>query len=304
MTRLGALFRELVTASRRGDPAIMAAVIALPRSASKYLYGVLLNALDDRTPLFHSHGVSARRVASVREHGAREKDRLTLDKTRRLAAALDEPGRQYIFVPYRDPVARIYSAYLLDRERRSPRIENLFDPESASFRDPGGIAADLAAFAESQLWVQGQWFRREIEEVLDIRLERLPSPAAGGWSIADLGGRRIVLLRVEDLDAALAAALFPQFPVREARRWDERDGERVLRYGVGRRNSASERGVEGLDRALRRSFPLSEALVDALYGLPEVRRIWSADAIAARKQELRISARFAARPSLQPPARV
>jgi hypothetical protein len=255
----------------------------MPRTGSKYLYGVLLNVLGDEALLFHTHGMSERRIQSVLKHGhGGEKDRRTVEKSLSFLRNLRSSLESYVFIPCRDPVARVYSAFLLESLGKGRDLRRDYRPETGTFSAPLALQSEFTDFARQQLAYQGNWFRTEVESIFGCAIQRIDSPASRGYSIAEMEGARLVFLRTEDMTRCLEEGLFSHCPVKEERRYENHGDKRILKYGVGRLNSAEELDMKDVYDALKRSIPLPDEIVAAFHGLPEVKWLYAPAGIEGR----------------------
>ena len=136
---------------------VVAAVISLHRTGSKFLHDLIGISAGARVAVVHEHKVPGA-VAAV---GGRE------GKVLRAAALRDailSGERRYVFVAERDPVDRLLSYFIKRKGRWLRERLNV----SGDFDDPGEIQRAWDAWIPPMCVMQRQWYRRVLRQQLGM----------------------------------------------------------------------------------------------------------------------------------------
>jgi hypothetical protein len=195
-----------------GRSGLVVLINSLPRTASKFMHGVLTAAWGARTasdlyispfPVRHAHGLSAgRRNEFLRSDGTTKK--ITLEsqdkishKLRRLDATsklVSEAKRKIVITIFRDPFDRIFSAFLLSKG-------------SVVASEPDEkLRARFVSFLDAYATYDVHWIRDNVEEYFEV--PPVPHTLDRGFSVYQRADLTYILVNISYLDNFLRQFLF------------------------------------------------------------------------------------------------
>lgn len=218
-------------------------VISPPKTVSQAVHAALRTLTGAR--VIHAHWVSGDMSLRNIKVKAYQKQLAAL------LALSDRSVRHLVFTMVRDPVARHYS----DMFHRCGAVLST----CAADHDFDALVPKLSGESDHILQLVGPYYERELEP-LGIDITRLARTSAGYFS-GECAGRRVILLRVEEIADQFQAAVQAEFG----------GGG-----GLPTKNLAGTYGSVAAYERLKRRFRLPDEVVSAMYAHPVIQHVYSA----------------------------
>lgn len=227
-----------------------------------------LQAAAPECSVYHVHTLVAEQIASAQRAYARSYHLRGvvphhLMASRHLRSDLErgQPrGRWKVLTLVRDPIARNVSSFFQDLQLRHPDFPYAGRLASG---DTERLAADLVELFLSRHDHDEplRWCDRELRGVLGVDVYAAPFPHDRGWACCEGPLAEVLVIRLEDLDAALDPAL----------------GTFLGSGGLTlpKANVATDKSYGDLYRAFRRQLRLPEGYIERMYGSRFARHFYS-----------------------------
>jgi hypothetical protein len=195
------MLREVSAIANSGTPVVMA-VLAQQRTGSKFLHDLIGWTVSGAVDVVHEHEVPSSSALVDPDRPlfdqlitAPDADKNSLRRAI-LRQTLLGAERRYIFVPVREPRARLISYFLRLHKKM---LRQAFDSERGTFRDLEAIQHAFDEFTRRQVKRQRSWYRLALLDpfgldILDAR------PTEDGVLVAESGPNTLIVLPIEKLD--------------------------------------------------------------------------------------------------------
>jgi hypothetical protein len=263
--RNGHSFLDMLQAASRAayaSTAVVAAVLALPRTGSKFLHDLIGMTVGSQVRTFHEHEVPADDAGQLDStRPLVDQMMLELDDAKKrsikkaiLRHAILNQERRYVFVTERNPQDRIVS-YFLTHYRQW--LRSSFDVHSDVFRNVKDIQRMFDRWTRVQAKAQRNWYRETLLRPFGLNVLKAERTLEGLF-VTHHGPNTLVVVPSDRLNVLMATAA-AEFGARS--------------YAPVADNSAKSRGDEAIDRVFRRDISFDPAVAKALWKIPEVAHV-------------------------------
>lgn len=250
--------------ARTTPQTLTAAVVAMPRSGSKFACDYLGMALSPLPSLFHTHGVSDVRLKKITKPRKQDASLKHFDglppqewKYRQFMKhrkALTTAKHRLVIMTDRHPLQRISSAFANQKARwLRPRLA-----DDGSFNDLHEVMDEYHRFAKKQAAHLQQWYEAEIEQGLGFSLGSCALTDDQPATALHKGSDILVIVRTASLSHVLNDQVLPH--------------DQVDHLPLIGRNSSADRNELEVARAVK-ALPLDDAVVELYEKIPQVRAI-------------------------------
>ncbi|MBF0621263.1 MAG: sulfotransferase family 2 domain-containing protein [Magnetococcales bacterium] len=196
-----------------------------------------IEAVNSGVPVWHSHYLHPKQLEE--NWAMRKKHQFYIwQRHMRIAQVLSQEIQNKsldkrtwnIVTVVREPVSRNMSTYFLGLDNH--HLAGIYEKQEKREADIDMVVNDFMAFSRDLETLHETWFDQEIKALFDIDVYDYPFPTDQGYLIINKGSVNLLILKLEQMDSCLLAALEAFFNQKANQQVDMHRTEKDDRAGV------------------------------------------------------------------------